>query len=64
MKTIGVLTKPLNAVIAQVIRTFEGNIHKKETTNHRFERMVLTVAGLSVAVLFTTLLVIGIFYTV
>lgn len=64
MRTIGVLPKPLHSVIASVIRIFEGNIHKKETTNHRFERMVLIVAGLSVAVLFTTLLIIGIFYPV
>lgn len=64
MRTIEVLTNLLNVVIPSGIRTFEGNIHKKETTNHRFERMVLTVAGLSVAVFFITLTIIGVFYRV
>lgn len=64
MKTTGVITKPLHAVFTSFSRIYAGNIYKKETINHQFERTVLTVAGLSVAVLFSILLLFGIFSTI
>ncbi len=62
MINMEVFIKPFFTLTASIIRVFEGNNYKKETINGQFERTVITVAGLTVALLFIVLLVIGIFY--
>lgn len=55
--------KPIVTSRLSIISTFKSTKDKKESINGHFERMVITVAGLSIATLFFIILVIGIFYT-